>query len=86
LLVAFIRDFEKWKLIYASYKKSLKNGKAQATVDLEEEDGDKGTLPHRPRGHKATPNDIKPDKSALALGETFKEWMVNKKEAIAKRE
>jgi hypothetical protein len=30
-----------------------------ASVDLEEEDDDKGTLPRRPRGHKATTSDIK---------------------------
>jgi hypothetical protein len=54
-----LKDFEKWRLSYAAYKKSLKNGKAPATVDLEKEDGDKGTLPHTPRGHKATASDIK---------------------------
>jgi hypothetical protein len=36
-----LKDFEKWRLTYASYKKSLKNGKAPVTVDMEEEDGDK---------------------------------------------
>jgi hypothetical protein len=60
-------DFKKWRLTYASYKTSLKNGKALATVDLEDEDGDKGTLPHRLRGHKATMSDIKCDTAALAL-------------------
>jgi hypothetical protein len=43
-----LKDFEKWKLTYASYKKSLKHGKAPTIIDLEEEDGDKGTLPGRP--------------------------------------
>jgi hypothetical protein len=60
-------DFKKWRLTYASYKKSLKNGKAPATIDLEDEDGDKGTLPRLPRGHKATTSDIKRDAVALAL-------------------
>jgi hypothetical protein len=81
-----LKDFKKCKLAYASYKKSLKNGKAPAIVDLEEEDGDKGTLPRRPRGHKATTSDIKCDAAALALSETFNGWMANKEEAIAKRE
>jgi hypothetical protein len=60
-------DFKKWRLTYASYKKSLKNGKAPASIDLEDEDGDKGTLPRLPRGHKATTSDIKRDAAALAL-------------------
>jgi hypothetical protein len=81
-----LKDFEKWKLTYASYKKSLKNGKAPATVDLEEEDGGKGNLPCRPRGHKATASDIKRDAAALTLSETFKGWMVDKEKATAKRE
>jgi hypothetical protein len=46
------KDFEKWRLTYASYKKSLKNGIALATVDLEEEDSDKDTLLVRPSGQK----------------------------------
>jgi hypothetical protein len=40
-----LKDFEKWRLTYAAYKKRLKNGKAPATVNLEEGDGYKGTLP-----------------------------------------
>jgi hypothetical protein len=47
-----LKDFEKWRLTYASYKKSVKTGKAPATVDLEEEDGDKDTLPIWLRGQK----------------------------------
>jgi hypothetical protein len=81
-----LKDLEKWRLTYKAYKKSLRIGKAPATVDLEEEDGEKGTLPRRPRGHKATTNDIKRDAAALALSKTFKGWMANKEEAIAKRE
>jgi FtsZ-binding cell division protein ZapB len=77
---------ETYQLTYASYKKSLKNGKASATVDIEEEHGDKDTLPRRPRGHKATSSDIKREATALALSETFKGWMFDKDEAIAKRE
>jgi hypothetical protein len=64
----------------------LKNGKAPATVDIEDEDGDKTTLPRRPRGHKATASDMKKDAAALALSETFKGWMADKEEAIAVRE
>jgi hypothetical protein len=64
----------------------LKNGKAPAIIDLEEEGGDKGILPCRPRGHKATMSNIKHDATALALSEIFKGWMANKEEAIAKRE
>jgi hypothetical protein len=81
-----LKDFEKWRLTYAAYKKSLKNGKAPATVDLEEEDGDKGTLPRRRRGHKATVSNIKCDATALALRENFKGWMANKEESLSKRE
>jgi hypothetical protein len=40
-----LKDFLKWKLTYKAYKKTLKNGKAPATVDIEDEDGDKVTLP-----------------------------------------
>jgi hypothetical protein len=40
-----LKDFKKWKLTYKSFKKTLKNGKAPATVDIEDEDGDKTTLP-----------------------------------------
>jgi hypothetical protein len=80
-----LKDFEKWRLTYASYNKSLKNGKAPITVDLEEEDGDKGTLPRQPRGHKSIASDLKRDATALALSETFKGWMVDKEEIIAKR-
>jgi hypothetical protein len=57
-----------------------------ATVDLEGDDGDKGTLPVRPRGHKATHSDLKHDVVALVLSEIFKGWIVDKNEAIAKRE
>jgi hypothetical protein len=44
---------------YKAYKISLKNGKAPTTVDLEEEDGDKATLPVGQRATKprqAIPN------------------------------
>jgi hypothetical protein len=81
-----LKDFEKWKLTYKSFKKTLNNGKAPAFVDIEEEDNDKPTLPKRPRGHKATTSDIKKDAAALALSETFKGWMADKEEAIAVRE
>jgi hypothetical protein len=45
-----LKDYEKWKQSYASYRKSLKNGNTPATVDLEEEDGNKVTLPGWPKG------------------------------------
>jgi hypothetical protein len=80
-----LKDFEKWKLTYKSFKKTLKNGKALATMDIEDEDGDKTTLPHRPRGHKATTSNMKRDAAALALSEIFKRWMADKEEAIAMR-
>jgi hypothetical protein len=54
-----LKDFEKWKLTYKSFKKSLKSGKAPASMDIEEEDDDKPTLSNRPRGHKATTSDMK---------------------------
>jgi hypothetical protein len=75
-----------WRLTFAAFKKCLKNGKAPTIVDLEEEGGDKGILPRWPRGHKAMASDIKRDATALALSETFKGWIANKEEAIAKRE
>jgi polyphosphate kinase len=52
-------------------------------MDIEDDDGDKATLPRRPRGHKATASDMKKDVIALALSETFKGWMADKEEAIA---
>jgi hypothetical protein len=76
-----LKDFKKWRLNYASYKKSLNNGKATATIDLAEEDGNKGTLPLQPRGHKATKSNLNRDVVVLALSETFKGWMVYKEEA-----
>jgi hypothetical protein len=66
-----LKDFEKCRITYQAYKKSLKDGKASATVDLEEEDCDKGTLPCRPRGHKATASDIKLYAATLPLNENF---------------
>jgi hypothetical protein len=42
--------------------------------------------PRRQRGHKATMSDIKCDAVTLASSETFKGWMADKEEAIAKRE
>jgi hypothetical protein len=81
-----LKDFEKWKLTYKSFKKTLKNGQAPASVDVEEEDDDKPTLPKGPRGHKATTSDIKKDAATLALSETFEGWMADKGEAIAMRE
>jgi hypothetical protein len=81
-----LKDFEKWRLTYSSYKKFLKNGKAPATVDLEEEAGDKGTLPHRPRGHKAKASDIKRNADALPLSNTVKGWMAKKEKASGKSE
>jgi hypothetical protein len=69
-----------------AFKKSLKNGKVPATMDIEGEDGDKVNLPRRPRGHKATTSDMKRDVAALALRETFKGWMADKEEAISVRE
>jgi hypothetical protein len=67
-----LKDFEKWMLTYKSFKKTLKNGKMPATMDIEDEDGDKTTLPRRLRGHKATTSNMKNDAAALALSETFK--------------
>jgi hypothetical protein len=81
-----LKDFEKWKLTYKSFKKSLKNGKAPASVDVEEEDDDKPTLPKRSWGHKATASDMKKDAASLALSKTFKRWMADKEEVIAVRE
>jgi hypothetical protein len=81
-----LNDFEKWNLTYKAYKKTLKNGKAPTTVNIEDEDGDKVTLPRSPRVHKATKVDMKKDAAALALSETFKGWMANKEEAITVRE
>jgi hypothetical protein len=81
-----LKDFKKWKLTHNAYKKTLKNDKEPATIDIEDEDGDKVTLPHRPRGHKATASDIKKDVVALTLSEIFKGWMAEKEEAIAVRE
>jgi hypothetical protein len=81
-----LKDFEKWKLTYKSFKNTLKNGKASASVDVEEEDDDQPTLPKRPRGHKATTSDMKKDATALALSKTIKGWMANKEEAISVRE
>jgi hypothetical protein len=54
-------------------------------MDIEDEDGDKTTVPRRPRGHKATTSDMKKNAAALALSETFKGWMADKEEAIAMR-
>jgi hypothetical protein len=81
-----LKDFEKWKLTYKTFKKTLKNDKAPTIVDTEDEDGGKATLPRRPMGHKATTSDMKKDATALALSETFKGWMADKEEAIAMRE
>jgi hypothetical protein len=81
-----LKDFEKWKVTYKSFKKNLKNGKVPATMDIEDDNSDKATLPHRPRGHKAMASDMKKDTTALALSESFKGWMANKEEAIAVRE
>jgi hypothetical protein len=81
-----LKNFKKWKLPYKAYEKILKNVKASATIDIEDEDGDKVTLPRRPRGHKATPADMKKDVAALALSETLKGWIPNKEEAISMRE
>jgi hypothetical protein len=85
-LLASAQGLREWKLAYKSFKKTLKNGKAPATVDIEDEDGDQTTLPRRPRGHKAMASDMKKDVAALALSETFKGWMAYKEEAIAVRE
>jgi hypothetical protein len=68
-----LKDYEKWKLTYASYKKRLKNGNASATIDLKEEDINKDALTGRPRGNNAYKSDLKHD--VLALSETFKGWM-----------
>jgi hypothetical protein len=81
-----LKDFEKWKLTYKSFKKNLKNGKVLATMDIEDDDGDKATLPRRARGHKAMASDMKKDTAAVALSESFKGWMADKEEAIAMRE
>jgi hypothetical protein len=80
-----LKDFKKWKLTYASYRKSLKNDKAPATVDLEEEDGGKGTPPVDQVATRPPRGDVRRDIDALALSETFKGWMVNKEEAITKK-
>jgi hypothetical protein len=45
-----LKDYEKWKLTYEDYKRSLKNGNASVIVDLKEEDENKGAIPDRPRG------------------------------------
>jgi hypothetical protein len=81
-----LKGFDKWKVTYATFNKKFKNGKAPVTVDLEEEDGDKGTLSSRPRGHKASKGYLKSDAAAHMLSETFKGWMVDKEEIISKRE
>jgi hypothetical protein len=49
----------------------LKNGNATATVDLEEEDENKGAL-RSAKGNKASKSNLKRDAIALAWSETFK--------------
>jgi hypothetical protein len=53
------------------------------TIDIEDEDGDKVTLPV---GQGATASDMKKDAATLAWSETFKGWMADKEEAIFVRE
>jgi hypothetical protein len=81
-----LKECPKWTAGYEAYKKSLKNGggAASAVIDVEEEGPTKGALPSRPRGHKATKADLKPDASALALSKTLKAMMAEKEEALAK--
>jgi hypothetical protein len=75
-----LKDFKKWKLTYKSFKKTLKNGKAPATMDIEDDDNDKATLPRRPRGHKATTSDMKKDAAALALSKASRDgWLTRRR-------
>jgi hypothetical protein len=75
-----------WLAIAKTPFPALRNGKALATVDIEDEGGDKATLPCRPRGHKSMASDMKKDAVTFTLSETFKGWMADKEEAIAMRE
>jgi hypothetical protein len=73
---------------YAAYKRSLGNGGGveSTIIGLKEEGPNSGALPCRPRDHKATNANLKPDAFALALSETMKTLMVEKDEALAKRD
>jgi hypothetical protein len=40
-----LKDYDKWKQTYATYKRSLNNGTASATIDLKEEDKTRAPSP-----------------------------------------
>lgn len=83
-----LKDFPKWQASYAIYKREKAAGKHHPgeTVDLDSGDSAKPIRGDRPRGHKATKQDMKRDASALALESTLKAVLAEKEEVWTARE
>ncbi|KAK1616861.1 hypothetical protein QYE76_022378 [Lolium multiflorum] len=83
-----VKNAPKWKLRYAAYLVSIKNGGAGVAVAVngKEEAPGQNAIPYRARGHKATKAGLKREASAVALSDTPHEMMTETKEAMAKRD
>jgi hypothetical protein len=85
-----IKKYPKWGKHYASYKKRSRKLKEKkhvndsSVIDLEYDDPNIGGCVVRPRGQKATKQDLKGAASSLALHETLK-VLIDVKEETAKR-
>ena len=81
-----MKEANKWKLSYASYKEAVRNGTAKDIVDGEEKAPGENAHVRRPRGQKATKGDLAREASAMAMAEALKSILANSQEAMAIRD
>ena len=81
-----LKEANKWKLSYASYKEAVRNGTAKDIVDGEEKAPGENAHVRRPRGQKATKADLAREASAMAMAEALKSILANSQEAMAIRD
>ena len=82
-----IKGCPRWEHLYNSLKKEAIDGSNKRVIDIEDDESGQSSSARvvRPRGKKATKQDIKHEVAALALEEKLKGLIASKEESTAKR-
>jgi hypothetical protein len=79
-----MKEASKWRVNYAAYHETVKNGTATLVVDNEEDGPGQNALPSRPRSHKATKADLSREASTLELRQALEKIMAESQVTLAK--
>jgi hypothetical protein len=82
-----LKDYPKWQTSFASWQKDgSKRRVNDSAIDLEDGGPSKDGMAPRPRGHKASKQDLPREASSIAMKNTLRTVMADKEEANAKRD